>query len=513
MKKVRTRFAPSPTGYAHVGNLRTALFTYLTAKHADGEFILRLEDTDKNREVADADSYILNAIKRLGLDYSEGPDIGGPYAPYRQSERLDIYKTWAEKLIASGRAYADPYTPKEMQVFRDEAAKDKKAFRYRDHRPSNPPKWDGTQPLRFKSDPKDYTWEDAIMGELSAGADAIDDFVLMKSDGYPTYNFAHIVDDHEMKITHVIRGQEYVSSIPNYLNLYEAFDINPPVLAHMPHILNETGNKKLGKRDGAKDAMEYLDKEGILVEALDNFLASMGWNDGTEQEIFSMKELIDKFTLDRVGRSGARFDEKRLIWMNSQWIKKLSLDELYKRAEPYWGKNGKKAPEKVKRQVLMVVQDRLKTLKDLPNLSEYFFIRPQADWAMVEENKQLKKLDHSTQIALLSDVRKKLSKLSAKDFKNTAKLQEELNELLVAMEQKPPILFGLIRFTLTWAIFSPGLPETMKLLGKRETLRRIDIAIKILKDYGDKNPFMLRFMLRSMLKLRDKIWRSEKDSK
>lgn len=476
MKDVRTRFAPSPTGYAHVGNLRTALFAYLTAHHEEGKFILRLEDTDKNREVSGADNYILKAVKQLGLDYDEGPDIGGPFGPYRQSERLDIYKKWAMKLIEQDRAYADPYSTQEIQNFREESLKNKQAFHYRNHRPNNPPKWDGTTALRFKSDPKDYKWNDAIMGELSSGADAIDDFILIKSDGYPTYNFAHIVDDFEMKISHVIRGQEFISSTPNYLNLYEALEITPPILAHMPHILNETGNKKLGKRDSAKDAMEYL-KDGILVEAFDNFLASLGWNDGTEQEIFSMNELIEKFTLDRVGRSGARFDEKRLVWMNTQWIKKINIDDFYKRCEPYWGEHGKNASRENRYEILSLAQERMKTLTDLPELSEYFFTRPKVDWSMVDNNKQLKKLSREQQVELLKTSKKELETLTDDDFKDIDIIQAKLNELLEISNQKPPVLFGLIRFSLTWAKFSPGLPETIKVLEKKEALERIEAAI------------------------------------
>lgn len=479
MVKVRTRFAPSPTGFAHIGNLRTALFAFLTARHFDGEFILRLEDTDKNREVDGADNYILHAVKTLGLQYDEGPDIGGKFAPYRQSERLDHYKKWARVLVDKGRAYADPYTPDQIQKFRNEAEANKKAFRYRDYRPENPPVWDGTQPLRFKSEPRDYSWRDEVMGDLSAGADAIDDFILIKSDGFPTYNFAHIIDDLEMEITHIIRGQEFISSMPNYLNLYDALEINWPIFAHAPHIMNETGNKKLGKRDGAKDAMEYL-RDGILVEALDNFIASCGWNDGTEQEIFSMAELIEKFTLDRVGRSGARFDEKRLIWMNGQWIKRLDINDLFDRCKNFWGENGKSASNDDKKKVLMVVQDRLKTLADLSALSEYFFVRPTPNWAMVDENKQLKKLARDEQVELLNVATKKLSEIPESDW-NEENLQNKLNELLEETESKPPILFGIIRFALTWAAFSPGLPETMSVLGRNETIERINDAIKAAK--------------------------------
>ena len=476
---IRTRFAPSPTGYIHVGNIRTALFAYLVARRGDGKFILRIEDTDKNREVAGSEAHIIECLKSLGLDYDEGPDTGGPFAPYRQSERLDIYKQWAEKLVAAGRAYADPYTPEQIQAFRDAATANKKPFLYRDHRPDNPPEWDGTMPLRFKSDPKDYNWHDAVMGDLHAGADAVDDFILIKSDGYPTYNFAHIVDDAEMEISHIIRGQEFISSMPNYLNLYEALGLEHPIFATMPHILNETGNKKLGKRDGAKDVLDYL-RDGFLPEALVNFIASLGWNDGTEQEVFSMGELINEFTLDRVGRSGARFDEKRLLWMNGQWIKKLSIAELESRITNnelnFWGKFGQKATQQRRREVLAVVQDRLKTLADLADLTEYFFTTPKPDWAMVNNNKQLGKLDRKELVKLLKIAIDKIEKLEAGSWK-LEELQSALNELLIETDSKPAVLFSIIRFALTWAPFSPGLPETMKLLGHDETLSRIKFAI------------------------------------
>ena len=236
MSEVRTRFAPSPTGFLHIGGVRTALFAWLEAKHSNGVFILRFEDTDKQREVEGTKQHLIDCLNILGINYDEGPEKGGEYGPYVQSERLEIYKRWAEKLIADGRAYADPYTSEEVQSFREQAQKDKKPFLYRNHRPENTKTWDGSTPLRFKSDPKAYTWHDAVMGDLSTEAGVIDDFILIKSDGYPTYNFAHIVDDAEMKITHVMRGQEFLASVPNYLNLYEALDLTPPILATLPHI-------------------------------------------------------------------------------------------------------------------------------------------------------------------------------------------------------------------------------------------------------------------------------------
>lgn len=471
MSTVRTRFAPSPTGYLHVGGIRTALFGYLVARQSGGQFILRLEDTDQKREVQGSDKHLVESLYALGLEYDEGPDIGGPFAPYRQSERRESYFQWAQKLIDAGRAYADPYTPEELQAFRDAAKADKKAFLYRDHRPENPPAWDGTTALRFKSDPKSYRWHDEVMGDLSSGPEVIDDIILVKSDGLPTYNFAHIVDDAEMEITHIIRGQEFIASQPNYLNIYEALGLEHPKFATVPHILAPTGGKKLSKRDGAKDVLDYL-KDGFVQEALVNFIASMGWNDGTEQEIFSRQELIKKFSLDRVQRSGARFDEQRLLWMNGQWIRQLSSDDLYGRAVEFWPKSAAATSEDKKREVLALVQDRLKTLADLPLLTNYFFEEPAPNWAMLNDNKQLKKLER-TEVVLLLDAT--IDTLETSDFDSDS-LQDTLNQLLETMGQKPGILFSLIRLAISWAPFSPALNETLATLGKETALGRLKKA-------------------------------------
>jgi glutamyl-tRNA synthetase len=468
---IRTRFAPSPTGFMHVGNLRTGFFAWLTARNAGGTFVLRLEDTDKKREVEGSAEHILKVLVTLGITHDEGPDIGGDFGPYKQSDRLEIYKKWAQKLIDSGRAYADPYTPEEMQAFRDQAKSEKRAFLYRQHRPENPPAWDGTTPLRFKSDPKAYAWHDEVMGGLSTGPEVIDDFVLIKSDGYPTYNFAHIVDDAEMQITHVIRGQEYISSQPNYLNLYEALGVDFPIFATMPHIMAESGNKKLGKRDGAKDVLEYIN-DGFLPEAFLNFIATLGWNDGTEQEIFSLDELVAKFSLARVQRSGARFDEQRLLWLNGQWIRRLSLDDLYSRAGNFWPESAKTSPEEHKRLVLSLVQDRLKTLLDVPLLTNYFFEEPTPSWEMLTDNKQLKKVDRSEIKNLLNQT---ITALQKSEFGPEA-VQDTLNKLLEATGQKPGILFSLIRLSVSWAPFSPALNDTLSVLGKDTVLARLERA-------------------------------------
>lgn len=456
----------------HVGNLRTGLFAWLTARHSGGDFILRLEDTDKNREVEGSADHILECLNMLGLERDEGVDVGGPYAPYKQSERLDIYRQWAQRLIDAGRAYADPYTAEEVQRFREQAQAEKRAFLYRNHRPENPPAWDGSTPLRFKSDPKAYQWHDEVMGDLHAGEEVVDDFILIKSDGYPTYNFAHIVDDAEMKVTHVIRGQEFISSMPNYLNLYEALGIELPVFATMPHILNENGNKKLGKRDGARDVLSYID-EGYLPETMLSFIATLGWNDGTEQEIFTRQELIEKFSLDRVQHSGARFDEKRLLWMNGQFIRQLSIDDLWDRVANFWPQEAEGADESYKRKVLELAQDRLKTLRDLPVLTSYFFAEPTPDWSMINDNKQLGKVDRGRLVELLGTAKQALE---STDFTADA-LQQSLNNLLEQTGEKPGTLFSLIRFAITWAPFSPALPETVEVLGRDRALQRIQDAI------------------------------------
>ncbi len=479
---VRTRFAPSPTGYLHVGGVRTALFAWLIARQNKGQFILRLEDTDKKREVKGSADHVIDSLKALGLDYDEGPDIGGPYGPYTQSQRLESYQRWASQLISAGRAYADPYSSEEVQTFREQAQQARQPFLYRHHRPDNPPEWDGTSPLRFKSDPKPYIWHDEVMGELSAGQEAIDDFILIKSDGYPTYNFAHIIDDAEMQISHIIRGQEFIASIPNYLNLYEALGLDPPVLATVPHVLGPSGNKKLSKRDGGKDVLDYI-RDGFLPEALNNFMATLGWNDGTEQEIFDMSELIEKFSLNRVQRSGARFDEQRLIWMNGTHIRGLPTDDLYARSldltyksTGFWPGSADSYDEGYKKSVLGLVQERLKYLAELPELTNFFFEDLPINPELISTHKQLKKLEGDQLKEMLQASREAL--ISSDWTVNS--LQNTLNSLLDALQQKPAVLFSLIRIATTQAPASPGLAETLELLGKERSLKRIDQQLNAL---------------------------------
>lgn len=473
MSTIRTRFAPSPTGFMHVGGVRTALFAWFIAQQSSGTFILRIEDTDKVREVEGSIAQIENSLRWLGIDWQEGIDKGGDFGPYLQSERLAIYKEWAQRLINDGRAYADPYSKEELEAFRELAKSNKQPFLYRNHRPENPPAWDGSQPLRFKSDPKAYTWTDAVMGKLSTGPEAIDDFILIKSDGFPTYNFCHIIDDMLMNITHVLRSQEFISSTPKFLNLYDALAIERPVIGTLPFVMAIDGKKKLGKRDGAKDILEY-GQEGFLPEAMMNFLATLGWNDGTEQEVFTVSELIGKFSLERVQKSPARFDEQRLLWLNGQHIRLLSVDDLYARVKNFWPASAAAASDESKKQVLALVQDRLKTLTDLPTITDYFFTDPTPNWHMIDDNKQLKKLSREDHVELLHAAK---AALEQSEF-DAESIQQTLNTLIEMTGQKPGTLFSLIRLSVSWAPFSPALNDTLAVIGKQSTLSRIQKAIE-----------------------------------
>lgn len=475
MTEVRTRFAPSPTGFMHVGGVRTALFAWLIAKQNNGKFILRIEDTDKVREVEGSIEHIIETLKTLGLDYDEGPDKPGDYGPYKQSGRLDVYREWANKLVDLGRAYADPYTQQQVEEFRNQAKANKKPFLFREYRPENPPKWDGTTPLRFLSNPKDYSWHDEVMGDLKAGAEAVDDFILMKSDGYPTYNFAHIIDDHLMKITHIVRSQEFLASVPRYLDLYDALDIERPLLATVPFVLAPDGKKKLSKRDGAKDILEYI-REGFLPEALINFMASLGWNDGTTQEIFNVQQLIENFKISNIQKSGARFDEQRLNWMDGAHIRELTLEKLYDLSSSFWPISSRPYDDQYRKKVLSLIQERLKYLSEIPVLTDFFFEDLPVNTELIDNNKKLKDLPKQQ---LKEWLQMTADSLSESNF-SLEDITLRLNNLLMETEQKPVILFSLIRISTTQSPQSPGLFETIQLLGKERVIDRIKKQIESL---------------------------------
>ena len=478
MKEVVTRFAPSPTGYIHIGNVRSAIYPYLIAKQAGGKMILRIEDTDRERYVEGATELIEDTLKWLGLDWDEGPIVGGEHGPYFQSERLEIYHAWVKRLLDSGRAYADPTPPEKIEEYRRECTEKKIPFLYRNFRPENPPEWEPGMPIRFKAEPKEYTWTDAVMGEMHAGPEVQDDIILIKHDGYPTYNFAHIVDDAEMGVTHVMRGVEYLSSTPNYLALYEAFGLERPVLVSLPHILAPSGNKKLGKRDGAKSVTEYRD-DGVLAEAMLNYLACLGWNDGTEQEIYTKEELVERFSLDRIQTSGARYDETKLLWVNGQWIRRIFDEQgaraLYDRTAGFWPETADNFDEEYRVRVLSIIYDRLKTLSDLRDMTGYFFAEPAIDVDMLVNNKFLKKMSESEIEELL---KKSVAKFSNVSEWNADNLQIALNDLLVETGKKPAELFSLIRIAISFAAFSPALNLTMDVLGRETTLARLNAVAR-----------------------------------
>ena len=476
--EIVTRFAPSPTGYIHIGNVRSAIYPYLLARQNKGKMILRIEDTDRARYVEGATELIEDTLNWLGLEWDEGPIVGGPHAPYFQSERKDIYHAWAKKLIDSGRAYADPTPPEVIEGYRKECTEKKLPFLYRNFRPENPPAWEPGIPLRFKAEPKSYEWVDEVMGHKHSGPEVLDDIILIKKDGYPTYNFAHIVDDAEMGVTHVMRGVEYLSSTPNYLAIYEALDLPRPKLVSLPHILAPQGNKKLGKRDGAKSVTEYRD-DGILPETMLNYLACLGWNDGTEQEIYTKEELVEHFSLDRIQNSGARYDEAKLLWLNGQWIRRIFDEEgpeaLYSRTTGFWPASADGYDDAYKIKVLSIIYDRLKTLSDLRTMTSYFFEGPRIDIDALVTNKFLKKLSESELESLLKQTIAKLTSLTTWDANS---LQGALNDLLSDTGKKPAELFSLIRIAVSFAPFSPALNLTMDVLGRERTLARLNAVAR-----------------------------------
>jgi glutamyl-tRNA synthetase len=473
-KKVITRFAPSPTGFMHVGGIRTALYAFLWAKKNNGSFILRIEDTDKEREVEGSINHIIESLKWLGIDWDEGPDIGGQNSPYIQSERLDSYKKYAKILIDKGLAYADPYTEEEVETFRKKADEEKRPFLYRDHRPENPPTWDGTKPLRLKTpEIKRYEWNDLVYGDLSAGPEALDDFILIKSDGYPTYNFAHIIDDLEMGVTHVMRGQEFISSTPKFLSLYDALGIKPPLLATLPPIMGKDGKKKLGKRDGAKDVLDYR-KDGYLPEAMINFLAFLGWNPGGDKEIFSKEELISIFDVSRIGHSGAQWNDDKLDWVNKEYIKKLSSDKL----ELYIFRE---LPKELQIQKLIpLIVERISKSSDIKEMLtngelDFFYKKPKLskEKLIYKNTSPLKILEN------LEETVKSFEMTDNSDF-NKENIKIILMELADKLDSRGEILHP-VRFALSGLDKSPDPFIISDILGKDETIDRLNDAIKILK--------------------------------
>lgn len=387
-KTVVTRFAPSPTGFMHVGGIRTALFAYAYAKKNGGTFILRIEDTDKAREVAGAKEHIMEALNWLGIHWDFGPDKPSPvFGSCVQSERLDIYYEYAARLLLLGYAYVDPYTEHDIEKWRKEAEENKKIFLYRDHRPAVTDRsWMKGKTLRFKvPEIKRYSWHDAVRGDLEEGEEALDDFVLIKADGYPTYNFCHIVDDIEMGVTHIMRGQEFISSTPKFLSLYKALSVEPPVFVTLPPILGEGGNKKLSKRDGAKDVLDYR-SEGYLPEAIVNFLALLGWNPGGDREIITPEEIVQEFDISRVQKAGAQLSEEKLEWINKEYIKRLPPQKAIDMMMSYFPKDTHSVTLERLRRMAPTALERIHAL------GEYYADFQKGEYEYLTENPEYKNI-------------------------------------------------------------------------------------------------------------------------
>ena len=486
-KKIVTRFAPSPTGFSHVGNIRTALYAWAYAKKNNGTFILRIEDTDKAREIEGSIEHIIASLKWIGINWDEGPDIGGPNAPYKQSERLDSYIKYAKILVGKGLAYADPYTEQEVEIFRKKADEEKRPFLYRDHRPENPPVWDGTQPLRFKvADIKSYEWEDLVRGHLKAGAEALDDFILIKGDGYPTYNFAHIIDDLEMGVTHVMRGDEFISSTPKFLSLYDALEIKRPEFVMLPPIMGPDGKKKLGKRDGAKDILEYQ-KEGYLPSAMMNFLAFIGWNPGTEVEIIMPQEFINLFDIKQIHISGGQFNEEKLDWINHEHLKLLSQDKQQEYISLYIPETIKKLPNysnEILNKITPIIIERIKNGKDIIEMTEnneltYFFNEPtyKKDSLFFKSSK-IEEGKYDTLVSYLSQSISIFNEVSETEW-NKDKIKQSIWPY--AEEVGRGDILWPIRYALSGVNKSPDPFTLAEILGKDETIKRLNLAIEILK--------------------------------
>ena len=462
---VRTRFAPSPTGSLHIGGARTAIFNWLFARHAGGEFILRIEDTDRERSTEDSITEITDAMQWLGLDWDEGP--------YRQSERLEIYQKLANDLLESGHAYKCYVTPEELEEKRKEAQAKGDVLRYKREWAKLNEGPDQPYVIRLQT-PDEGTIEvqDQLRGTVTFDATEIDDFIILKRDGFPTYNFAVVVDDATMGITHVIRGDDHLINTPRQTLIYKALNYEIPKLAHVSMILG-ADNKRLSKRHGATSVVAYKDK-GYLPEAIINFLSRLGWSFG-DQEIFSKEELVEKFTLDNVGKSAAVFNEEKLEWLNSWYIKNEPPEKIAALVLPLLKEKGLEVEIDVKLiKIIKELSQRAKTLLDIADSIDYFY----ADRIEFEEKAKNKFLKPEIK-PVLEDILQGLSDLS--DF-NMDEMHKVFDQVMLERELKLGKIAQPVRVALTGGTVSPGIFEVMDILGKDEVLARLNNAISAISD-------------------------------
>ena len=479
--KVRTRFAPSPTGYMHIGNLRTALYAYLIAKHNNGDFLLRIEDTDKNREVVGATDVIYKTLKLANLKHDEGPDVGGEFGPYIQSERVknNIYMEFAKKLVDMGKAYYCFCSEERLNSLKKEvngefiSMYDKHCLNLSKEEIEKNLK-EGKPFVIRQNNPIDgkTIFHDDIYGDIEVNNNELDDMILIKSDGYPTYNFANVIDDHLMKITHIVRGNEYLSSTPKYNRLYEAFGWDIPVYIHCPPITDEN-HKKLSKRTGSA-SFEDLLSFGILPECIVNFIALLGWSPNENIEIFDLKKMIEIFDYKRISKSPAVFDMNKLKWMNSEYIKNLSDDIYLKYAMPFIDKTISKNLDKKK--IASFVKTRIETFNDIPEKINFFESVSPYDINLYENKKnKIDKIESKNILEKILEVLKNVDDFSNENLFNVLSNFAKENDIKVGKLMWP------IRIALSGCENTPaGATEIANVIGKDETINRIKNAINIL---------------------------------
>ncbi len=424
---IRVRIAPSPTGFAHVGTGYIALFNYAFAKKNKGKFIVRLEDTDVKREVRGAEDAVYKGLSWLGLSWDEGPDISGKYGPYRQSERLDLYKERAKELLDKGLAYED------------EGA------------------------IRFKSLGKNITWNDMVRGEVSFSGGEITDFVIMKSDGFPTYHFGVVVDDIDMDITHVIRGEDHISNTPKHLALYNVFGVKPPIYGHLPTLRNAETGKKLSKRRDTVD-LQVFKKQGYLPEAVVNFMCLQGWSHPDGKDIFSLKEFVEKFDMDRVRKAGPKFDFMKLDWMNGEYMRELSDSEFASRILGFYDQKYDYNDSDLIKMIAPIVKDRIKKLSDFKSFAGFFFDKPKVDTKLFGK-------DYKEHLEVAIKVLEKTDKWTAKELETFSR------DAIAAKKFDTGKFFMTLRIAITGSKFTPPINESIIILGKVESIKRIQSAL------------------------------------
>lgn len=490
-KPVRTRFAPSPTGPLHIGSARSALFGWLLAKHHNGKFILRIEDTDQKRFVEGSLDLIMNGLRWLGIDWDEGPDVGGDYGPYTQSERLDLYQKWAKWLIDNDKAYYAYETSEELKAISAEREAQKLSRGY-DGRARNLTdeqraeyEAEGRKPVvRFKIPEGKTSVTDLVQGHVEFDNSTLQDIVLLKADGFPTYHFAHIIDDHFMEISHVTRANEWLPSLPVHVLLWQAMGWEMPEYAHLPVLLNPNGKGKLSKRhanftDGKQKVLVLMSEfveQGYLPEATMNFITNIGWNFGDDQEVFSTEEAIERFEISEVNPSNSAYPIEKLDWLNGLYIREqLDDEELARRLRPILEEAGYEVNVELLLKIIPVIKVRIKTLNDVVDMAGFFFdeeFKPATPEQLIQ-----KKMDiESTKLALDASYK---ALADVDDFEHQS-LYEQMKSLAKEIGLKNGQLFGVQRVAITGQSVSPPTFETMEILGKETTLERLKIALESL---------------------------------